>query len=675
MRIMAITIHEDRFIIENAAIRREMVFEPGAGLRTASLLNKASGREYVCEGAGGEVIFRLDGAALFGYRKPVVHVVDGNIPQVAYNLELVGARATQPEPGVEQLHISLKPREKDIVVTCCYEVRDDFPAVAKWLEIATGETTAQLESMFFEATNTFPGEPSDCRLLTRQGLQRENPCFSISGTEDIVQIHNPILDAGLYVSNDAAGPLKRFLIYPTWIDTAVSVGYNSDTAPFTKYLDEGETFVSDRATFYLYEGAADSFAVRNGYRAYIRTALPPMPDDRFMYCSWIPFCKEIDEALITDLADRAGKMGFTSFVVDDGWFVDGEWALDTQKFPNGLEPIADHIRANGMRFGLWFNIGTDYGAAGSHPEHNTLDAEGREKTNGFAGTAPLRCQASAHRERMIEKLAQLAEQYDIGYFKLDFSSLISPYGTTRVGCHSTGHAHHRDALDSTYEGYASMYILREELKERFSDLIIDFSFETFGTARPSIAALQFSELHHVSNYNTRPGSCFTARGIRNALYAFCTVLPPERLLGSLICLQGETALEQILTSLVAAPLLSGDLRLLTDAQMAEIRTVVDAVTELTQDAPLLDFLPLRGDVEIQRNDWDGYARLTATGRGILCLFRNDSADAPHLQGEAAELLAGKVLRDALTGDEYGPIQASGTEIPWAADEGCRMLMF
>ena len=61
------------------------------------------------------------------------------------------------------------------------------------------------------------------------------------------------------------------------------------------------------------------------------------------------------------LADKAAKLGVERFVVDDGWFGErkddhaglGDWTVNSQKFPNGLKPLIDHVHALGMDFGLW----------------------------------------------------------------------------------------------------------------------------------------------------------------------------------------------------------------------------------------------------------------------------------------------------------------------------------
>ena len=169
------------------------------------------------------------------------------------------------------------------------------------------------------------------------------------------------------------------------------------------------------------------------------------------------------------------------------------------------------------------------------------------------------CFGTEWRFFITEQLISLAEKYKVDYFKLDFSTICSPYCTQEWGCHSTEHKFHKNYNDSMTAMYEGMMYLRNELKKRFPDLLVDFSFENFGTARPNIAALEYSEIHHVSNLSANKTDCQQIDKIRNAFYNWLKVMPPERVLNGLLSIKGERALEYFLTSLTGAPLVAGDL--------------------------------------------------------------------------------------------------------------------
>lgn len=82
---------------------------------------------------------------------------------------------------------------------------------------------------------------------------------------------------------------------------------------------------------------------------------------------------------LTDLADRAAALGVERFVLDDGWFGSrrddtsglGDWVVSPEAWPDGLDPLIDHVRSHGMEFGIWFEpemVNEDSDVARAHPE-------------------------------------------------------------------------------------------------------------------------------------------------------------------------------------------------------------------------------------------------------------------------------------------------------------------
>ena len=82
---------------------------------------------------------------------------------------------------------------------------------------------------------------------------------------------------------------------------------------------------------------------------------------------------------LRQIADRGASVGVERFVLDDGWFHDrrddtaglGDWMVDEQVWPDGLDPLIDHVRGLGMEFGLWFEpemVNPDSDLFRAHPE-------------------------------------------------------------------------------------------------------------------------------------------------------------------------------------------------------------------------------------------------------------------------------------------------------------------
>ncbi|SCG34377.1 alpha-galactosidase [Micromonospora inositola] len=82
---------------------------------------------------------------------------------------------------------------------------------------------------------------------------------------------------------------------------------------------------------------------------------------------------------LKSLADRAVEVGVERFVLDDGWFRGrrhdraglGDWWVDDDVWPDGLEPLIDHVRKHGMQFGLWVEpemVNPDSDLFRAHPD-------------------------------------------------------------------------------------------------------------------------------------------------------------------------------------------------------------------------------------------------------------------------------------------------------------------
>lgn len=78
------------------------------------------------------------------------------------------------------------------------------------------------------------------------------------------------------------------------------------------------------------------------------------------WCSWSCYYRNVDETKITNcVEDMTQIKGTNLFQIDDGWQFDGtfpgDWHIDSEKFPNGLDAIIKKCNDAGMTFGLWLS--------------------------------------------------------------------------------------------------------------------------------------------------------------------------------------------------------------------------------------------------------------------------------------------------------------------------------
>ena len=153
--------------------------------------------------------------------------------------------------------------------------------------------------------------------------------------------------------------------------------------------------------------------------------------------SWEACYFDHDEARIGELAEAAAAIGVERFVLDDGWFKGrsndtaglGDWTCDPVKYPNGLKPLADKVRALGMEFGLWVEpemVNSDSDLYRMHPDW-VLAEEGLERRTGRHQLV-LDLRRVEVRDYLFGALDALLREVLIGYLKWDHNRDLAPTG-------------------------------------------------------------------------------------------------------------------------------------------------------------------------------------------------------------------------------------------------------
>ncbi|MEW2401914.1 alpha-galactosidase [Streptomyces sp. NPDC046862] len=170
-------------------------------------------------------------------------------------------------------------------------------------------------------------------------------------------------------------------------------------------------------------------------RAYV---IPDADRDRpVLYNSWEATEFDISEDQQRELARRAAAMGVELFVVDDGWFGSrtsdraglGDWTPNPDRFPAGLKPLAEDVRALGMQFGIWVEpemVNADSDLYRAHPDWVQFQP-GRKRTE-FRNQLVLNLARDDVQEYLWEKLDALLSSAPIDYVKWDFNRCFTDAG-------------------------------------------------------------------------------------------------------------------------------------------------------------------------------------------------------------------------------------------------------
>ena len=134
-------------------------------------------------------------------------------------------------------------------------------------------------------------------------------------------------------------------------------------------LGPGESIEIPRAFFCLSEGDTDEVCFRT--HRFVEGCLAwPVPDAAFpylMFNSW-GYGRAITDALARQALDLCTRLGVEVFVTDFGW--EGpDWKPLPETFPQGLRPLSDLARAQGIKFGLHYSFGNVSSQSRMYREH------------------------------------------------------------------------------------------------------------------------------------------------------------------------------------------------------------------------------------------------------------------------------------------------------------------
>jgi alpha-galactosidase len=159
----------------------------------------------------------------------------------------------------------------------------------------------------------------------------------------------------------------------------------------------------------------------------------PMP---VIFNSWASMGADVDEEKILGVAEKAAEIGAELFVIDDGWqsFL-GDWTPDPHKFPCGLKPVVEKVKALGMDFGLWVEIESFEMKSRLFQEHPdwAMTYPGRECFRNHRPDVDrismlLNFARDEVAEYMYQALRTLFQETGIRYLKLDMNYFFSTPG-------------------------------------------------------------------------------------------------------------------------------------------------------------------------------------------------------------------------------------------------------
>ncbi|MEW6750327.1 MAG: alpha-galactosidase [Candidatus Latescibacterota bacterium] len=233
---------------------------------------------------------------------------------------------------------------------------------------------------------------------------------------------------------------------------------------------------------------------------------------------------EITVAAAEHAIDAAAEVGAEVFFIDASWYAPpggnwwstvGDWQVDRQRFPEGLEPLRRRAHDHGMLWGLWMDaerLGPESRVARQHPDWIATAYDGQQRLGGLLDLA------NPEVARWLEEqVARVIGDNELEFFRLDYN-----VGGLGAGARVERHGY----LESTYwRYYEAQYDLYERLRQRFPEVI--FENCAGGGGRTDLGQVRRFSHTWVTDWQIAPRSFTITNGMTMAL-------PPEyvdRLLG------------------------------------------------------------------------------------------------------------------------------------------------
>lgn len=190
--------------------------------------------------------------------------------------------------------------------------------------------------------------------------------------------------------------------------------------------------------------------------------------------SWEAFFFDFTEESLLELARESKKLDIDLLVLDDGWFGKrndancslGDWYVNKEKLPSGINGLAKQINEIGMQFGIWVEpemISPDSDLFRAHPDWR-LHVPGRD---GHQSRSQYVLDLSRKDvcEWLVEAISDILRCGRISYVKWDMNRQLSEVGSAAFPADQQGEIYHRYVL--------GLYFCMEQLTTRFPDILFE----------------------------------------------------------------------------------------------------------------------------------------------------------------------------------------------------------
>lgn len=409
---------------------------------------------------------------------------------------LCGLPATyvESEDEADTLELVLFDTLKQVSVTLMYTAYHELDVITRSMRVKNESADpVQIERIMSVTMDQYAAGSEYDFLHLDGGWIRErsvvrNPLFY--GNQEVYSHrgasshhHNPFFALVHKKADELQGDVYGFhLVYSGNFTAGVEVDQCNtarcylglDPMTFGWKLEEGETFQSPEAVM-VYSSEGLSGMSRHYHKLYRTRLCRGRFRDIERYAlinNWEGTYFNFTEEKLLAIAKKGAEIGLDLMVLDDGWFGKrnhdraslGDWVVNKEKLPNGLDGLAKQINDMGMKFGLWFEpemVNPDSDLYRAHPDW-VIHAPGR-------ASSPSRQQLVLDLSRedvcdyIIDALSDILSNANIEYVKWDMNRNFSEFGSAQLPADRMKEMPHRYIL--------GLYRIMETLVQRFPHVL------------------------------------------------------------------------------------------------------------------------------------------------------------------------------------------------------------
>ena len=370
--------------------------------------------------------------------------------------------------------ITLKDPKYPVQVVLCYQARFDEDMIETWTEIKNGEAKPITLTQFVSCSlpirrgnvwlSHFGGSwGNEARLIEEPIQLGQKVIKNKDGVRNAHTDHAEVMFSldgkGRENSGDVIGAALCYSgNYQLKVETDDTeyhyffAGINPDNSAY--HLKKGETFTTPKVAF-SFSKCGLSGVSRNFHKWGRKYMLAHGNKERkILLNSWEGVYFDINQQGMDQMMGDIASMGGELFVMDDGWFgvkyprktdncALGDWEVDTNKLPEGIEGLLRDAKKHGIKFGIWIepemtnSVSELYDA---HPDW-VVKAPKRDVVKGRGGTQLVLDLANPKVQDFVFSIVDnLMTKYpEIDYIKWDANMAIMNHGSQYLTMNDQSH--------------------------------------------------------------------------------------------------------------------------------------------------------------------------------------------------------------------------------------------